>query len=71
MIEEIDMEVRGEDPPIMITMALTAKYPQGTRTIATKGTIAEVRDITAMGKRTTKSFKQENPESTNHHQKIC
>jgi hypothetical protein len=38
---------------------------------ATKGTTAEAQDIVAMGKKTTKSFRQEKTESTTHHQKIC
>jgi hypothetical protein len=53
MIEETDTEAKGGDPAITITMALTAKKPQGTRTIATKGTIVEARDIVATEKKTT------------------
>jgi hypothetical protein len=71
MIEETDMEAKGGDPAITITMALTARYPQGTRIIATKGTTVEARDIIATEKKTTKSFRQENPESKTHDQKIC
>jgi hypothetical protein len=70
-IEEIDMEVKGDGPEIMTTMALIAKLPQDTKTIAIKEVIAETWDIEATGKRTTKSFPQENPESTTHRQKIC
>jgi hypothetical protein len=48
-----------------------SQVAQGTRTTTTKGTTAEVWDIAAMGKKTRRSFRQENPESTTHHQKIC
>jgi hypothetical protein len=71
MIEETDMEAKGGDPAITITTALTARWPQGTRTIATKGTTVKSWDIVATEKKTTKSFRQENPESITHHQKIC
>jgi hypothetical protein len=71
MIEERDMEVKGGDPAITITMALTAKLPQGTRIIAIKGTTVKAQDIAATERKTTKSFRQENPESTIHHLKIC
>ena len=66
-IEEIDMEVKGDGPEITTTTAPIAK-PQGTRTTAIK---EEARDIEATEKRTTKSFPQENPESTTHRQKTC
>jgi hypothetical protein len=71
MIEETDTEAKGRDPAITVTTALTARWPQGTRTIATKGTTVKARDIVATEKKSTKSFRQENPESTTHHQKIC
>jgi hypothetical protein len=41
------------------------------RITTTKGVIAEAQDIEATEKRTTKSFPQENPESTTHRQKTC
>jgi hypothetical protein len=70
-IEEIDMEVKGDGPEITTTMAPIAKLPQDTKTTAIKEVITEARDIEAMEKRTTKSFSQENPESTTRRQKIC
>jgi hypothetical protein len=54
-IEEIDMEVKGDDPEIMTTMALIAKSPQDTKTTATKEVIEEVQDIEATEKRTIKN----------------
>jgi hypothetical protein len=39
----------------------------GTTIIATKGTTVEARDIVATENKTTKSFRQKNPESTTHH----
>jgi hypothetical protein len=71
MIEEIDMEIKGNGPEIMTTTAPIAKSPQDTKTTAIKEVIAEARDIEATEKRTTKSFSQENPESTTRRQKIC
>jgi hypothetical protein len=56
MIEEIDMEVKGDGPKITTTTALIAKSPQDTKTTAIKEVIAEVRDIEATEKRTIKSF---------------
>jgi hypothetical protein len=56
MIEETDMEVKGDGPEIMTTTAPIAKSPQDTKTTAIKEVIAEARDIEATGKRTTKSF---------------
>jgi hypothetical protein len=47
MIEEPDMEAKEGDHAIMITTAPTAKQQQGTKTIATKGTTIEARDIIA------------------------
>jgi hypothetical protein len=70
-IEKIDMEVKGDGPEITTIMALIAKSPQDTKTTAIKEVIAGTRDIEATGKRTTKSFPQENPESTTHRQQIC
>jgi hypothetical protein len=69
--EETDVEVKGDDPEITIPTALIAKSPQGIKTTVIRETIAEVRDIVAMEKRTTGSSHQGNPESTTHHQKIC
>jgi hypothetical protein len=54
-IEEIDMEVKGDGPEIMTTMALIAKSPQDTKTTATKEVIEEVQDIEATEKRTIKN----------------
>jgi hypothetical protein len=71
MIEEIDMEVKGDGPEITRTMAPIAKLPQDTKTTAIKEVIAEARDIEATGKRTTKSFPRENLESTTCRQKTC
>jgi hypothetical protein len=65
------MEVKGDDPEIMTTMAPIAKSPQDTKTIAIKEVIAEVRDIKATEKRTIKSFPRENPENTTRRQKTC
>jgi hypothetical protein len=71
MIEETDMEGKEDDPVIMTITAPTAKWPWDIRTTATKGVIAEARDIEAMEKRTIKSFPQENPKSITHCQKTC
>jgi hypothetical protein len=51
-IEEIDMEVKGDGPEILTTMALIAKLPQDTKTTATKEVIKEVQDIEVTEKRT-------------------
>jgi hypothetical protein len=67
--EEIDMEVKGDEPETTIPTALVAKSPQDTKTTVIKETIAEARDIEAMGKRIIRSSHQENPESTTHRQK--
>jgi hypothetical protein len=69
--EEIDMEVKGDDPEITIPTALIAKSPQGIKTTVIRETSAEAQDIAATEKRTTGSSHQENPESITHHQKIC
>jgi hypothetical protein len=71
MTEGTDMEAKEGDPTITITMALIVKWPQGTRIIATKVTTIKVRDTVATEKKTTKKFRQGNPESTTHHQRIC
>jgi hypothetical protein len=70
-IEETDMEVKGDDPEIMTTMAPIAKSPQDTKTTAIKEVIAEARDIEATERRTIKGFPRKNPESTTRRQKIC
>jgi hypothetical protein len=49
------MEVKGDGPEIMTTMALIAKSPQDTKTTATKEVIEEVQDIEATEKRTIKN----------------
>jgi hypothetical protein len=72
--EEIDTVAKGGDPAITTTTAPIAKLPQGTKTIITKGMIAEARDTVATEKKTTgaaTNFRQKNPESTTHHQRIC
>jgi hypothetical protein len=61
MIEETDMETKGDGPEITTTTAPTAKSPPDTKTTTIKETIAEARDIEATEKKTTKSFLQENP----------
>jgi hypothetical protein len=71
MIEEIDMEIKGDGPEITTTTAPIAKSPQDTKTTAIKEVIAEARDIKATEERNIKSFPQENPESTSRRQKIC
>jgi hypothetical protein len=71
IIEETNMEVNEEDPAITTTTALTAKYPQDTKTTATKATTVKVQDIVTTAMKTTKSFNQGSPESTTRHQKIC
>jgi hypothetical protein len=71
MIEEIDMEIKGDDPEITATTAPIAKAPQDTKTTTIKEVIAEARDIEATKKMTIKRFPQENPESTTRRQKIC
>jgi hypothetical protein len=71
MIEETDMEIKGDDLEIMRTMAPTANSPLDTKTIVIKEVIAEARDIEAMEKRTIKSFLQEKQESTTYRQKTC
>jgi hypothetical protein len=60
-IEETDTVAKGGDPAITTTMALTAKWPQGTNTIVIKETTAKARDTIAMEKKSTgaaKSFRQ-------------
>jgi hypothetical protein len=69
--EEIDMEVKGDDPETTTPTAPIAKSLQDIKTTAIKEMIAEARDIEATEKRTIKSSHQENPESTTHRQKIC
>jgi hypothetical protein len=74
MIEETDMEAKEGDLAIMTTTAPTTKYLQGTKTIAIKGTTVEARGTITTEKKTTeaaKNFRQENPDSTIHRQKIC
>jgi hypothetical protein len=71
MIEETDMEIKGDDPEITTTTAPTAKSPLDTKTTASKEVTAEARDTEAMEKKTIKSFLQENPESITHRQKTC
>jgi hypothetical protein len=71
MIEETDMEIKGDDPEIMTTTAPTAKSLLDTKTTAIKEVITEAWDIEATEKRTIKSFLQENPESITRRQKIC
>ena len=68
---ETDMEVKGDDPETMIPTALIAKSPQDIKTTVIKETIAEAQDIEATEKRTIRSSRQENPESTTHRQRIC
>jgi hypothetical protein len=51
-----------------------SQVAEGTKTIATKEMIVEARDTVATEKKTTgaaKKFRQNNPESTTHHQRIC
>jgi hypothetical protein len=69
--EEIDMEVKEDDPETTIPTALIAKSPQDIKTTVIKETIAEARDIAATEGRTIRSSHQENPESTTHHQRRC
>jgi hypothetical protein len=53
--EEIDMEVKGDDPEITIPTALIVKSPQDIKTMVIKEEIKEVQDIEAMEKRTIKN----------------
>jgi hypothetical protein len=55
MIEETDMEVKGDGLETTTTTALIAKSPQDTKTTAIKKATAEAQDIEVMEKRTTKS----------------
>jgi hypothetical protein len=71
MIEETDMEIKGDDPEITTITAPTAKPPLDTKTTAIKEVIAEAWDIEATEKKTIKSFLQENPESITCWQKTC
>jgi hypothetical protein len=71
MIDETDIEIKGDGPEIMTTMAPTAKSPLDTKTTAIKEVIAKAQDIEATEKRIIKSFPQENPESITRRQKIC
>jgi hypothetical protein len=66
-IEEIDIEVKGDGPEIMTTMALIAKSPQDTKTTTIKEVSEEAQDIESMERRTIKSFPRENPESITCH----
>jgi hypothetical protein len=70
-IEETDMEVKGDDPETMTHTAHTAKSPQDIKATAIREATAEARDIEAMGRRTTRSSLQENPENITHRQKRC
>jgi hypothetical protein len=69
-IEGIDMEVKGDGPEIMTTMALIAKSPLDTKTTATKEVIEEVQDIEATEKRTIKNSPEENSENTTPRQTL-
>jgi hypothetical protein len=69
--EETDMEVKEDDPETTIPTALIAKSPQDTKTAIIKETIAEARDTVTTEKRTIINSRQENPENTTHHQRIC
>jgi hypothetical protein len=51
MIEEIDMEIKGDGPEIMTTTAPIAKSPLDTKTTTIKKVIAEAQDIEATKKR--------------------
>jgi hypothetical protein len=53
--EEIDMEVKEDDPETTIPTALTVKSPQDIKIMAIKEVIEEVQDIEVMEKRTIKS----------------
>jgi hypothetical protein len=64
--EEIDMEVKGDDPEITTPTARIAKSPQDIKTTTIKEMIVEAQDIEAMERRTIRSSLQENPESTTH-----
>jgi hypothetical protein len=70
-IEEIDMEIKGDDLETMTTTAPTARSLLDTKTTVIKEVIAEAQDIEVMEKKTIKSFLQENQESITHRQKIC
>jgi hypothetical protein len=56
MIEEIDMEIKGDGPKTMATTAPIAKSPQDTKTTAIKEVTAEAQDIEVTEKRTIRSF---------------
>jgi hypothetical protein len=71
MTEEIDMEVKGDDPETMTPTALIAKSSHDIKIAIIKEMIAEARDTIVTEKRTIKNSHQENPESTTHRQRIC